>query len=294
MHVPSPVLRAVTRAVVRPVLNDRLHPRHQRRIIDALSRFPVLPTGTVTEARELGGRPALRITTPASDPQRALLFLHGGAYTSGSPISHRALAAHLGDQARAVGHLLDYRLAPEHPYPAAVDDALAAYRDLLASGIPAERIAVAGDSAGGGLTLALVVRIKAEGLPLPCGLALVSPWVDLALTGLDESVRDPLLTRGWLERSAQSYAGTDRARPEVSPIHADLGGFPPMVIQGSSDEILVADVERFVARAREAGVEVDYERIEGAWHDLQLYAGTNRDATAAVARLGAWLGTRFA
>lgn len=289
MQVPLRAARALTRAGVKPVLSTRLSPARQRKVIDALMRVAFLPDGTRAEPTTLGGVPAARVRTPASDPDRALLYLHGGAYIVGSPTSHRAVAAHLAHAVGAVAHVLDYRMAPEHPYPAAVDDALAAYRALLDSGVPAERIVVAGDSAGGGLALALALRARAVGVPLPAALGLVSPWVDLTLDGLDETVDDPLLSRGWLELGATSYAGSERRRPEVSPLYADLAGLPPMFVHAASDEMFHADVERFVAAARAAGVEVTYERLEGHWHVTHLFAGMVREATGVVDQMGGWL-----
>lgn len=283
MQVPLPLARLLTRRVVKPVLGTRLSPQRQRAAIDALMRFPVLPKGTVTEATILGGVPAERITTAASNPARALLYLHGGAYLVGSPRTHRAAAAHLTHAAGTVAHVLDYRLAPEHPYPAAVEDALAAYRHLLASGVD---IVVAGDSAGGGLALALALRLRDLGLPQPRAIGLASPWVDLGLDGLDETVDDPLLSRGWLELGASSYAGGEVALPEVSPLRADLTGLPRLVVQWASDEMFRADVERFVTAARAAGVEVEAERLEGHWHVTHLFAGMVREATEVVQRLG--------
>ena len=286
MDVPLPIARLLTRLVVKPVLGTRLSPAQQRRVIDAVMRFPLLPKGTRVEPTSLGGVSADRVVTAASNPDRALLYLHGGAYIVGSPITHRAAAAHLTHAVGAVGHVIDYRMAPEHPYPAAVEDALAA---LLDSGVAAERIVVAGDSAGGGLAIALALRARAVDVPLPAALGLISPWVDLTLTGLDEAVDDPLLTRAWLELGASSYAGEDLERPEVSPLYADLAGLPPMFVQAASDEMFRTDVERFVEAARSAGVAVTYERLEGQWHVTHLFAGMVREATAAVRQLGGWL-----
>lgn len=289
MHVPLPAARLLVRRVVRPVLGTRLSPVRQRQVINALMRVSVLPKGTRTEAIRLGGVPAVRITTPATRPDRALLYLHGGAYLVGSPTTHRAVAAHLADATGAVGHVLDYRLAPEHPYPAAVDDALAAYRDLLESGYPADRIVVAGDSAGGGLTLALALRLRSVDVPLPAALGLISPWVDLSLAGLDSSVDDPLLDRSWMELGASSYAGGRVDLPEVSPLRADLTGLPPLFVHAASDEMIRDDVERLVAAARAAGVEVTYALLDGHWHVTHLFAGMVREATDVVRQLGGWL-----
>ncbi|WP_148615983.1 alpha/beta hydrolase fold domain-containing protein [Nocardioides rubriscoriae] len=292
MRVPLPVMRSLTRAAVRPVLGTRLRPPTQRRVLDALTRLAVLPKGTTVEDALLGGGPALTIRTPLSDPDRALLYLHGGGYTVGSMVTHRAVAAHLAHHAGAVAHLLDYRLAPEHPYPAAVDDALAAYEALLARGAAPGHVVVAGDSAGGGLALALAVRLRSLGRPLPAALALISPWVDLTLDGLDETADDPLLTRAWLERCARDYAGGDRRDPGVSPLladPADLAGLPPLLVHGARDEILRDDTERFVAAAQAAGVPVRYRCLEQHWHVTHLYAGLVRESTDVVEQLGGWV-----
>lgn len=289
VHVPLPAARVLVRRVVRPVLGTRLTPARQRQVLDTLMQFAVLPEGTVRSAATLGGVPAERIVTAASNPSRALLYLHGGAYLVGSPVTHRAVAAHLAHATGAVAHVLDYRLAPEHPYPAAVDDALAAYRALLDSGLTPEQVVVAGDSAGGGLTLALALRARSVGVPLPAALGLISPWVDLSLTGLDETVDDPLLSLPWLELGASSYAGSSVALPEVSPLHADLTGLPPLFVHAASDEMILPVVESFVAAARSAGVDVTYERLEGHWHVTHLFAGMVREATDVVQQLGGWL-----
>jgi epsilon-lactone hydrolase len=289
MHVPMPAARLLVRRVVRPVLGTRLSVPRQRQVINALMRVSVLPKGTRAEPTRLGDVPAVRVTTPASLPDRALLYLHGGAYMVGSPTTHRALAAHLADSSGTVAFVLDYRLAPEHPYPAAVDDALSAYRALLDSGFPADRIVVAGDSAGGGLALALALRLRSVGVPLPAALGLISPWVDLRLTGLDASVDDPLLDLPWLELGVSSYAAGRAELPEVSPLLADLAGLPPMFVHAASDEMIRGDVESFVSAARAAGVEVTYAMLDGHWHVTHLFAGMVREATDVVRQLGDWL-----
>ncbi|MDN5744285.1 MAG: alpha/beta hydrolase [Nocardioidaceae bacterium] len=286
MNVPMPVVRTLVRTTVKPILSDRLKPPLQRKLIDALTALALLPKGTRSEAETLGGVPANRIITPNARPERALLYLHGGGYTVGSRTTHRAVATYLTHRLGAVGHLLDYRMAPEHPYPAAVEDALAAYRALLDSSPDPTEIIVAGDSAGGGLTLALALRAREEGLPLPAALGLISPWVDLTLTGLDESIDDPLLARPWLERCARDYAGDDTRRPGVSPLFADLAGLPPMVVQTASEEIIRGDVERLVAAAETAGVPVTFQLLEGHWHVSHLFAGLMREATEVTERLG--------
>lgn len=285
MNLPRPVVRTVVRATVKPVLGTRLSPRRQRTLIDALTKVAVLPKGTTSTPTLLGGVPADLIRTPATRTSGALLYLHGGGYTVGSPATHRAVASHLADALGLECHLLDYRLAPEHPCPAAIDDALSAYLGLLERSLTPDSIVVAGDSAGGGLALALSARLTAEGHPQPRALGLISPWVDLTLTGLDETINDPLLTRAWLERCAADYAGSDPRRPEASPLFGDLSGVPALVIQAAADEIIRDDVERLVVAARSAGAEVSYELLEGHWHVTHLFAGLMQEATDAVQSL---------
>ncbi|MFG2730545.1 alpha/beta hydrolase [Streptomyces canus] len=289
--LPRPVMRAVVRLAVRPVLSPTMPVRRQRRLLNLLSRIALLPRGTRVVTVDLGGRPAERIGQPGADDNRAVLYLHGGGYTFGSPTTHRALAAHLAVSAGAPVYLLDYRLAPEHPYPAAVDDAAAAYRALLDSGIGPQRLAVAGDSAGGGLTLALMTRLRETDVPLPTSLALISPWVDLTLANVRDDRRDPLL-RVALLRSCAAHYGAGRAgarTPEISPLFADLTGLPPMLVHSADGEILLAEVERLVKRAEAAGVSVAYRRLERMWHVAHLHAGLVTASTAAVHEIGAFL-----
>lgn len=290
MIVPLPVMRAVIRLAVRPILGTRVPVRLQRRLVDAVGRVARLPRGTRVSEVVLGGRPAERIAAPSADDRRAVLYLHGGGYTVGSTTTHRALATHLASAVGAPVYVLDYRLAPEHPYPAAVDDAAAGYAALLDTGVPAQRVAVAGDSAGGGLSLALMTRLRATGVPLPAALALISPWADLTLEAVRDDRRDPMLRAAWLRACAARYgAGADPRMPELSPLFADLAGLPPMMVHAANDEILRGSVEHLVTRVRTAGVPVRYRRLPRLWHVAHLNAGLVTDATAAVRELGAFL-----
>ena len=288
--LPRALMRATVRLTVRPTLGPNVPVNRQRRLLNALSRIARLPRGTRTTRITLGGCPAVRLEQPGADTTRAVLYLHGGGYTVGSPTTHRALAAHLAAATGAPVYLLDYRLTPEHPYPAAVDDAVAAYQGLLETGLDPQRLAVAGDSAGGGLTLAL--RLRGTGVPLPAALALISPWVDLALADprVHDDRRDPLLRTAWLHACPQRYgAGADLSAPELSPLFGDLAGLPPMLVHAGSEEILLAAVERLVEQARAAEVAVDYQRLERMWHVAHLHAGLVGASTAAVHQIGAFL-----
>ncbi len=289
--VPKPAMRLVVRRAVRPVLGPDVPVPRQRRLLGVLSLLAVHPAHTQVTPQTLGGLPTERVAQQDADTTSAVLYLHGGGYTVGDPGSHRALAAHLAAAAGVPVHLLDYRLAPEHPFPAALDDAVAAYDALLASGLDPERIAVAGDSAGGGLTVALALRLRERGTPLPGALALISPWVDLTLGQVADDPRDPMLRVSWLSACARRYAGSDGdpGDPLLSPLLADdaaLAGLPPTIVHGSSDEILLGDVERLVARLETAGVDVTFRRLPDAWHVIHLHAGLVAESTAAAEDLG--------
>ena len=288
--VPRAVMRLVVRRAVRPVLRPTVPVHRQRRLLDFLGRPSVLPRGTIVVGGALGGRRVERISLPGADAGGAVLYLHGGGYTVGSTTTHRPLAAHLAAAAGVPVQLLDYRLAPEHPFPAGLDDAVTAYADLLASGIGADRITIAGDSAGGGLTLALAQRLREEDLPLPTALGLISPWVDLSLCGVKDDPRDPLLTVAWLRSCAARYAGQhDPGQPLLSPLNADLTGLPPTIVHASSEEILRPGIERLVARLDESGVPVTYRCLPRMWHVAHLQAGLFDQATEAVREIGRFL-----
>lgn len=290
--VPTSVMRATVRLSAPRILSPSVPVPRQRKLLDLIGRLAVYPRDTTVDRTTLGGRPCERIVVAGADPRRAVLYLHGGAYVVGGAGTHRALAAHLAAASAATVHLLDYRLAPEAPYPAAVEDALAAYRELRGT---AATVTVAGDSAGGGLALALMTRLRDAGEQQPEAAALISPWVDLTLAQVEDDSRDPMLRRAWLQASADAYAsGTDLASPELSPLFADLAGLPPLVVQGASEEILVGDVERLVAALRSAGVSVDYQRLEGLWHVAHLQAGLVAASTAAVDALGGFLSAAMA
>jgi len=242
---------------------------------------------------DMDGVPALLLRPAQCDARRIILYLHGGAYILGGPASHGKLAAQIGHAAHARVYLADYRLAPEHPFPAALDDAVAAYRWLLAQGNTADQISIAGDSAGGGLALAAAIAIRDSGLPQPAALLLISPWVDLSLGG--ESVqtlaaRDPMLRPSWLALGARAYCSDKTTQhPACSPLFASLAGLPPMLIQVGSEEILRDDSLRLEQRAKAAGVRVQLHVYEQMWHDFQVHAGLLDEADAALAEIGSFV-----
>lgn len=262
--------------------------------LTTLAQFTI-PRGSRFSAGVLGGVP-LEWTDPPGATRGVLLYLHGGAYVVGAPQVYRELTARFARDAGVRVATLDYRLAPEHPFPAAVDDAVSAYRALLEH-TPAERIVVAGDSAGGGLSLALLQRLREEGLPMPAGAALLSPWGDLTGTlpaYTREAHREPLLHVPTLRECGQAYAGsTALDHPQLSPIHADYQGLPPLLIQATDAEVLADDARQIHQRAQAAGVNVALELWPGLWHVWQLFAGLVPEAGEASARMGRWMGARL-
>ena len=274
----APATLAQRRAAFVP--GDRLH--------------PVPDDVQVTEV-SAGGVPAHWLTAPGAGPGRVLLFLHGGGYELGSLRSDGELAARLG---RASGMRVlfpEYRLAPEHPFPAAIDDVLAAWRWLRTQGLDAASLAVAGDSAGGGLAAALLVATRDAGQALPAAAVLMSPTVDLTSSGASMTERadqDPISTPAMLRQFAAGYlAGADPTTPLASPLFASLAGLPPLLIQVGTADLLLSDSERLAAAAAQAGVDVTLQVGEGLPHVYQLLLGTP-EAAAATEQIGKFLRAR--
>jgi acetyl esterase/lipase len=290
-QLPVGLMRAAVRGLVRPVLSPRVPVRVQRRWLELVTRPTPLAPGVEVRDGELGGRPVETLVPADGDPGRTILYLHGGGFTVGSPATHRALGTHLAAATGATVHLLDYRLAPEHPFPAALDDAHAAHRALLDRGAEPGRLALAGDSAGGWLALSLALRLRDKGEPLPAVLGLISPWLDLQA---DRAGSDPMLQPGWLRRCAAGFAaecGPDAV--ELAPLAADLTGLPPIVLHVGSEEVLLDDAVALARQARAAGVPVDLRRLDGLWHVAHASAGLVGGSTAAVRTLGESLAARL-
>jgi monoterpene epsilon-lactone hydrolase len=227
-----------------------------------------------------------------------VLYLHGGGYVIGSPRSHRHLAAAIASAAAASALLLDYRLAPEHPYPAAVDDATAAYRWLLDQAIAPEHVVIAGDSAGGGLTVATLLALRDARVPLPAGGVCISPWVDLTCGGGSYRTKagvDPIVGQAGVAEMAKAYLGNVSPRtPLASPLFADLDGLPPLLIHVGSDEVLLDDAVQLAARAKAAGVETTIEVWERMIHVWHWFLPMLDEAHAAVEAIGRFTRARTA
>ena len=265
----------------------------RRRLARFETRVPDPPRGVEVLERTLGGIGALRVWTPALVPDRRILFLHGGAYVAGSAALYGHILWRFALAAKAEIVAIDYRLAPEHPFPAALDDAVAAWLALLGEGADPRCCAVVGDSAGGGLALALLLRLRDRRLPMPAAAAGLSPWTDLALTGATlrtNAIRDPMLNIDDVPIMAAHYlAGADPQNPYASPLYGDLAGLPPVLIQVGSDELLLDDSVRMAKRLRQARVETELEiwpRMPHVWH---AFAPIMPEARRAIERVGAFV-----
>jgi acetyl esterase/lipase len=254
-----------------------------------LAQFPV-PKDVTTEKVDAGGVPALWVRTPSASADRTIVYLHGGGYVIGTAEGYRELTSHLGRAADAQVLVVDYRLAPEHPFPAAVDDAVAAYRWLLSTGVSPKSVVIAGDSAGGGLTMATLLALRDAGVPLPAAAATLSPWVDLECTGETMTTKadvDPVVQReGVIGMAAMYLAGQDPHNPLASPLFGDLSGLPPLLIQVGTRETLLDDSIRLAGRAERAGVDVTFETFEEAphvWHVFSSFLPEGRDALDQIA-----------
>jgi acetyl esterase/lipase len=280
-------LLLLMRSVVAPHLRRDASWAERRRNLDRAA-LPA-PTGVRVErvAAPLDGEWLTPNGAAGGAPDgRVLLYLHGGGYCIGSCRSARDLAGRLARAARARAFVPEYRLAPEHRFPAALDDALAAFRGLTRAGVPARRIVAAGESAGGGLALALALALREAGEPLPGGVVAFSPWTDLGMGGDSVSSRahrDPILTLAGEREAALAYLGGRNARePLASPLFAGLAGLPPVSIHVGSEEILFDDSTRFAEKARAAGVEVSLRVWPGLWHNWQSLASVLPEARHAI------------
>ncbi|MCX6000962.1 MAG: alpha/beta hydrolase [Chloroflexi bacterium] len=267
--------------------------RKERAELDGLGSMFKLPRGIQIVKELAGGVPAEWLIPPGVSPGRVVLYLHGGSYICGSINSHRSIAANIAIAAKARALVIDYRLAPEHPHPAAVEDAVAAYKWLLSNKVDPKHLAVVGDSAGGGLTLALLISLRDRKIPLPAAGICLSPWTDLAFTG--ESWKSKaavdLIIYDYKELAfAKMYlGGLDPKTPLASPLYADLKGLPPLLVQVGTDEVLLSDSTRLVESAKQAGVNAVIDEWEKMQHVWQFAASFIPEGRRAIARIGEFI-----
>lgn len=298
--MPSPEsqqMQLVMRTQVAPLLQAATTIEKLREFMETMGSMSATPPEATVEKLTIGATPAEWVRVPGSDPAQVILYLHGGGYAMGSCNTHRGLAAYLAAAIGARALVIEYRLAPEYPFPAGLEDAAAAYRWLLKGGVDPKRIVIAGDSAGGGLTLATLLTLRDAGDPLPAAAVLFSPWTDLAATGESMTTRaavDPMLSRESMSTITGWYIGDrDPRAPLVSPLYGDFSGLPPLFIQVGDNEVLLDDAVRVAERARAAGVEVDLEVWDGMWHVFQNSADHVPEARQALEKIGALVRARL-
>jgi len=289
----SSFFRLFTRYYLRPKFSVDKTVEEHRKALERASRLTFLPFGTKTELVSINGIKAEWVSVGNVSEEKIILFLHGGTYTFGSINTHRDIAARMSKYSGFKALVLDYRLAPEYPFPAAIEDSTNTFRWLIENGISPDNIAIAGDSAGGGLSLATMSILRDNGDPLPGAAVCFSPWIDLEGTGESNKANigiDPLIDPEWFDNMAALYVGNnDIKNPQISPIYADLKGFPPMLIQVGSDEVILDDSKRLAERALEAGVEVTLDIWEKMWHVWQSAGGLMPEGTMALQKAGEFI-----
>ena len=267
--------------------------REQRPLFETMTTAAPVPPDVVTTPGQLGGVPVIHVDIPGTTTGGVIVYFHGGFFAIGSAAASVGLAAGLARQARMQVVTVDYRLAPEHPYPAAPHDAMTAYRAMLDGGQDAARVALAGESAGAGLAVVTLAAIQSAGLPQPSSAVLMSPWADLAGTG--DSIKtkadvDPVITAEAVRVRARDYlGGADACDPAVSPVYGSLAGLPPLLIQAGSHEVLLDDAIRLAARAACDDVAVTLDVVPGVPHVFQAFAAILDEGEAALTRAGAFL-----
>ncbi len=292
--IQSRVVSATIKYGMKPFLGPRINLQKLRRATNVLTRFTILPGKTCVEKVSAGGVPAEWVYNRHIDQGRVVIYFHGGGYNWGSCNTHRDLAARLSSSSNARVLLVDYRLAPEHPFPAALEDATSAYHWLMNDqGISANNIVLAGDSAGGGLTLATAVSLRDQGIALPAALVCLSPWADLQMssdTMISKAHEDPMLTKTALTFWAQNYIANDQGKnPLISPVHADLYDLPPLLIQVGENEVLLGDALLIEKHSKAAGIEVSLDIWPNMWHVWQAMARLVPEGQQAINKLGLFI-----
>ena len=289
----STFCRILTKFLVATKFNPNKTINEMRRGMESLARLTSLPSKTKVEKVTIHKISAEWICAAEALEDRAILYLHGGGYNICSPNTHRELAANISKASGAKVLLPDYRLAPENPFPSALEDAILAYRWLLDTGLKSGKVAIAGDSAGGGLSLATTISLRDAGEPLPASIVCISPWTDLEMSGHSIATHaeiDPMLNLQSLKIMATNYIGNGTARdPLISTIYADLENISPLLIHVGSDEILLNDSTRIAEKAKESGVDVTLEIYDHMWHVFHLNARLMPEAKSAIKELGAFI-----
>jgi acetyl esterase/lipase len=287
------IVRAVTGAYFSAAGVHKANVQVRRRRLHALANVLWTAKGVTTERGQINGLKAEWLTPRQSSKGKLLLYLHGGAYIMGNCATHRQLVSHIARAAGVRALIPEYRLAPEHPFPAAVDDAVGVYRALLAGGYRAGNVIIAGDSAGGGLTMATLLSLRDADDPLPAAACLLSPFLDLAATGESMTTRaysDPWFKPEDMPIVASCYCDeSELSHPLVSPVYADLSGLPPLYIQVGADEILLSDSTRAADKVKVAGGKVDIEIWPDMWHVFQVFVHQMPESRDAIRKLGIYI-----
>jgi monoterpene epsilon-lactone hydrolase len=280
--------RLLVVGLIRPALRPAVPVDVQRRWMALATAVLPAAHGVRFDTAILGGVPCERVV-PRAAGAGLILYLHGGGFVLGSARTHRAITSRLAKASRLTVVAPNYRLAPEYPHPAALEDAAAVLDALVTGGLPAQRVVVAGDSAGAGLAISLCLARRAGGAAQPAGLALISPWADITNTRLAPVPDDPMLSAPWLDSCAAAYAaGHARSGGLLSPLQAGLAALPPMLVHAAGQELLRDDARRLRAACAQAGVACELREFECMWHDFQLYAGLVPEATESVNQLAAF------
>lgn len=287
----SPQLETITQMLrAQRVREEGLDFATARAIMDGTATFFPTPDDVTCEPADCNGVQGEWISAPGADQETVVYYLHGGGYTMGSITSHRQLISRISRATGARALAINYRLAPENPYPAGLEDALTAYRWLLTQGIDPSRITIGGDSAGGGLTLATLISLRDAGDPIPAAAVAISPWTDLTSSGESIKTRaevDPMIDPSQANLAVDAYcAGRDPNDPIISPVFADLSGLPPMLIQVGDHEVLLDDSTRVEKNAKAAGVDATLEVWDEMFHVWHFWASMLPEAQQAIDRIG--------
>ena len=294
----SKFCRILTKYLIASKFNPNMTIDEMRRGMESRTKLAKLPPKTKIEKVSFNGISAEWICAKEAHEGRVILYLHGGGYNVGSPNTHRELAAHISMASGAKVLLPDYRLAPEHPFPSALEDATSAYRWLLDTGLTGGDISIAGDSSGGGLSIATSISLRDAGEPSPASIVCISPWTDLEMSGNSIKTHaeiDPMLNLQSLKIMASNYIGDgDPRSPLISPIHADLKGISPLLIHVGSDEMLLDDSTRIAEKAKSAEVDVTIKIYDQMWHAWHLNVRLMPEAKNAIKELGSFIRKHFA